>query len=196
MIAVEKGLGKLRSSGKGRKRNRLLNGWARRVFVSMLRRKASLAGIRVVEVWGGYSTTIGNMAFEAPDACASATEIARRGLAALGGQKDVLPLFDGGWLADRRKDLPLPAEIGSWKEFHQGVKTAKVGYRRPHPEAGPPVPDVRGKRKVTALCIVTSCGHAVRRLKHRHRPGTLFVPVRADVPVGVDNRKRAGARCG
>jgi hypothetical protein len=30
----------------------------------MLRRKAGLAGILVVEVWGGYSTTIGNSAFE------------------------------------------------------------------------------------------------------------------------------------
>jgi hypothetical protein len=59
----------------------------------MLRRKAGLAGILVVEVWGGYSTTIGNSAFEAPDACASATKIPRRGLSHLAGCKDVLPAF-------------------------------------------------------------------------------------------------------
>jgi hypothetical protein len=44
-IAVEKGLGKLRSSGRNRSLNRLLNYWARTVFVAMLTRKARLAGI-------------------------------------------------------------------------------------------------------------------------------------------------------
>ena len=33
----------------------------------MLRRKAGLAGILVVGVWGGYSTTIGDSAFDAPE---------------------------------------------------------------------------------------------------------------------------------
>ena len=42
----------------------------------------SAAGIAVVEVWSGYSTTIGNLAFEASDACVSAMDIARRGIAA------------------------------------------------------------------------------------------------------------------
>jgi transposase len=43
-IVLEKGLGKLRSSGKSRSLNRLLNGWARTVFVQMLTRRARLAG--------------------------------------------------------------------------------------------------------------------------------------------------------
>lgn len=166
-IALEKGLGKLRSGGRDRALNRLLNYWARTVFTAMLRRKASLAGIRVIEVWGGYSTTIGNLAFEAPDACASAVEIARRGIAAAGGNKDVLPVLEEGW-GDLRKDLSLPAELGSWKDVHQAVKAAKIGYRRPHPSAPPPVP---------GALRVTPCGHAVTRLRHRRRPGTLFRPL-------------------
>jgi hypothetical protein len=47
-------------------------------FVQMLTRRCRLAGIEVLEVWAGYSSTIGNLAFDALDAYASATEIARR----------------------------------------------------------------------------------------------------------------------
>jgi ABC-type uncharacterized transport system involved in gliding motility auxiliary subunit len=40
-------------------------------FVQMLTGRARLAGIQVIEVWGGYSSTIGNITFDAPDACAT-----------------------------------------------------------------------------------------------------------------------------
>lgn len=161
LIIFEKGLGKLRSGGRNRSLNRLLNFWTRSLLVNMMKRKAGLAGITVVEVWGGYSSTIGNLAFEAPDACASAAEIGRRGLALSARKKDVLPVFEEGWLSGRWKDQTLPVECGSWKELHQAIKTAKIGYRRPHPT--PSDPD-------------TVCGgYAVRRLKHRHRPGLVYL---------------------
>nr|WP_250807469.1 hypothetical protein [Neorhizobium tomejilense] len=170
LIAMERGLGKLRSSGRGRKRNRELNYWARTVLAAMLTRKARLAGIDVAEVWSGYSTTVGNLAFDLPDACAAAAEIARRGLARLAGTKDVLPTLGEGWRARLRKDVPLPAEAGSWVDVHRTVKAAKIGYRRPHPELPP------GVRGSDAHGTVTSCGHAVVRLRRRHRPGLLFRP--------------------
>jgi hypothetical protein len=168
LITLEKGLGKLRSSGKNRSLNRLLNYWARTVFVAMLTRRARLCGIDVVEVWAGYSSTSGNLAFNAPDACASATEIARRSIARLAGIKDVLPALSEGWLASLWKDLPLPAEAGSWMDVHRTIKAAKIGYRRPHPDApqGARGSDVRG--------TTTSCGHAVVRLRRHHRPGLVF----------------------
>lgn len=165
---MEKGLGKLRSSGRGRKQNRELNYWARTILVAMLTRKARLAGIDMVEVWSGYSTTIGNLAFELPDACAAAAEIARRGIARLAGTKDVLPTLGEGWPARLRKDVPLPAEAGSWGDVHRTVKAAKIGYRPPHPD----VP--KGMRGSDAHGTVTSDGHAVVRLRRRHRPGLLF----------------------
>ncbi|WP_315921972.1 hypothetical protein [Mesorhizobium sp. SP-1A] len=169
LITFEKGLGKLRSGGKSKTRNRLINYWARSLLIAMMTRKARLCGIKVIEVWGGYSTTIGNLAFEVPDACASAAEIARRGLAVTGGYKDVLPAFEEGWLSGRWKDQTLPVECGCWKDVHQAIKTAKIGYRRPHPTRAS-VPDPR-----TGL---SACGgYAVRRLNHRHRPGTVYMPV-------------------
>jgi hypothetical protein len=167
VISLEKGIGKLRSSGKTRSLNRLLNYWARTIFVAMLTRRARLAGIDVVEVWGGYSSTIGNLTFNAPDACASASEIARRGIARSAGLKDVLPVFGEGWEASLRKDLPLPVEARCWADVHRSIKAAKLGYRRPHPEVpkGAQDSDVHG---------TTSRGHAVVRLRKRRRPGLLF----------------------
>jgi len=167
-IVLEKGLGKLRSSGKSRSLNRLLNYWARTVFVQMLTRRARLAGIEVLEVWAGYSSTIGNLAFDAPDACASATEIARRGIARLAGIKDVLPALEEGCVSRLWKNGKVPAELGSWQEVHRSIKAAKIGYRRPHPDVpiGARGSDVHGTEMF--------CGHAVVRLGRRHRPGLLF----------------------
>ncbi len=173
VIAIEKGLGKLRSGGRNGKLNRALNYWARKVFVAMLRRKANLAGIKVVEAWGGYSTTIGNAAFEAPDACASACEIARRALALRAGRKDLFPAFPHDVSSGLWKDLPMRTELreelaraDQWVKVHRAVKAAKeFGYRRPHPrlDADP------GGRNPSGI--------AVRRLGRRRRPGLLARPV-------------------
>ena len=167
-IVLEKGLGKLRSSGKNRSLNRLLNYWARTVFVHMLTRRARLAGIDVLEVWAGYSSTIGNLAFDAPDACASATEIARRGIARLAGIKDVVPALEEGCVSRLWKNGKVPAELGSWQDVHRSIKAAKIGYRRPHPDVplGARGSDVHGTRMF--------CGYAVVRLGRCHRPGLVF----------------------
>jgi hypothetical protein len=52
MIGIEKGLGKLRSDGKNRKHNQMLNCWVRSWFGAMLPRHAGLSGIKVVVGWG------------------------------------------------------------------------------------------------------------------------------------------------
>ncbi|MCY1315063.1 hypothetical protein D9M68_250490 [compost metagenome] len=93
-IVREKGPGKLRSNGSSPSLNRLLNYWAWTIFLQMLTRRCRLAGIEALEVWAGPSSTIGSLAFDAPDGCASATEIARRGIARLAGMKDVLPAIE------------------------------------------------------------------------------------------------------
>ena len=177
LIVLEKGLGKLRSSGRNRSLNRLINGWARSVFAAMLTRKARLAGLTAIEVWGGYSTTLGNLAFEAPDARASACEIARRGLALSSGVKELLPAFEPWVTGLRWKDVPLPESIRpdstsarGWGELHRSIKAAKLGVRRPHPAP----PDTGVPRHGATLL---PGGHAVRRLHLRNRPGALYVPV-------------------
>lgn len=181
---LERGLGHLRSAGRSRRLNRLLNHWARRVFGAMLARRCGLAGMSVREVWGGYSTTIGNMAHTVPDACASAAEIARRGLAAAHGIKEVLPLFryevvSGLWKDRSWPTAALPQRAEGWQELHRAIKAAVLGVRRPHPELAPGPGPLQAAR---------SAGYAVRRLGLRRRPGLVARPIarpgtRRDSPV-------------
>lgn len=166
-IVVEDDLGKLRSRGPARDLNRVLNYWARSRLIAMLRRKGNLAGITVVEVSRAYSTMIGNLAFEAPDACAAAMEIARRAIAARAKIKDLLPVFDEGWRDGLRKDLALPAEAEGWADVHRAIKAAKLGVRRPHPRLTAADPGGR-----------LPGGIAVRRLGRRRRGGLIARPVR------------------
>ncbi|MGU3659151.1 hypothetical protein [Methylobacterium fujisawaense] len=172
-VVLEKGLGKLRSAGRNRRLNRLLNHWARRVFGALLARRAGLAGLTVREVWGGYSTTIGNMAFPAPDACASAAEIARRGMAAARGIKDVLPsctheVVSGLWKDRGWPIAALPQRACGWADVHRGIKAAALGVRRPHPELAPDPGPLSASRRA---------GYAVRRLGLRRRPGLVARPL-------------------
>jgi hypothetical protein len=176
VITVEQGLGKLRSGGKSKKRNQLLNFWSRTALIAILRKNCNLAGIKLVLVWSGYSTTSGNLWFNLPDACASAAEIARRGLAA-GSKKELLPVWDEGWTR-RWKDVLAPAEvpllkISGWIELHRGIKAAKtIGYRRPHPPlAGPGVQE--------------GVGLVVRRLCRRRRSGLVARNVRSSCAQAI-----------
>jgi IS605 OrfB family transposase len=107
-IALEKGLGKLRSSGRTRSLNRLLNYWARTIFVAMLTRRARLAGITVIEVWARYSSTIGNSHLRHRRPYAPATEVAERGITRPASVMDVFSRSEGS-SASLRKNLPLPS---------------------------------------------------------------------------------------
>ena len=77
-ISVESGLGKLASTGPAKDLNRVLSFWTRTRFIAMLRRKAGLAGIGGIEVYGGYFPPVGQLAVRAPRACAPALGIAAR----------------------------------------------------------------------------------------------------------------------
>ena len=190
LVAMEDGLGKLRSGTRNKALNRSINGWARTVLKDILSRRASLSGLTLLPLWGGYSTTVGNTCFALPDACASAAEVGRRGISLRLGCKELLPLPDPEAVAGLWKDLPLPngAErlrtAGGWREVHRGIKAAKVGVRRPHPGVpqGPPGPD--GRRPTVA-------GHAVSRLGHRRRPGTVHRPLQGSGVTDSSSGKAA-----
>lgn len=199
VIGVEDGLGKLRSGGKSRSLNRLINFWARNALLSILERRCALAGLAVRRVWAGYSTIIGNTAFAIPDACASAAEIARRSL--LRRDESSLPEYDPELVHRRWKDDgPVAAEIRgarTWLGYAQGINAAKargtlpraVGVRRPHPA-------LSGTCVRSGSALVAD--HVVSRLGHRHRPGLTARPVvlngrlkqleRRGTPIGDSTR--------
>ena len=161
LIVHEDGLGKLAWSKKTKGSDQTLNYWSRNQFLSGLKRRCRLAGIQLLPVWGGYTTTIGNLCFDLPDACASAVEIARRGLAARAGIKDRLsavpPQLDRRRWKDDEPRIDLD-QVETWQEVHRKVKSAQneissstrstkstrgppkagclvFGYRRLHPSA-------------------------------------------------------------
>ena len=131
------------------------------------------------------STTIGNLTFVAPDACAAAAEIGRRALAlramragVIPPEQGLLPVFEPETESTLRKDEIRSAK--TWVEAHGRIKTAqaalprerRVGYRRPHYDAETLCRDPTGRTTGLALA-----GYAVVRLGHKHRPGLALKPV-------------------
>ena len=157
LVVHEDGLGKLTWSKKSKRKALLqtVNHWSRNVLLGGLTRRCRLARITLKPIWAGYTSTIGNMLFNLPDACASAAEIARRGLAATRGIKDRLPAVPPMVHLRRWKDGEVPASVAqaltnadSWPAVHRAVKSAQagakphsgIGYRRLHPPASLMVP--------------------------------------------------------
>jgi len=131
---------------KKSRKSQTINYWSRNALLSGLARRCSLAGIELRSVWGGYSSTIGNLFFDLPDACGAAAEIARRGIAARDGIKDRLPAVPPQLDRRRWKDDGPRIDLDqaeTWQEIHRKVKSAQagprqrsgVGYRRLHPTA-------------------------------------------------------------
>ena len=152
-VWYEEGLGRLRWSKRSRGPAALqtINFWSRNALLGGLARRCALSGLRCRSVWGGYSSIAGNLLFPLPDACAAATEIARRGISTARGEKDRLPAIPPRVRLRRWKDGGLPDEIaqaiddaGCWQSLHRAVKPTQgrgyapaVGYRRLHPEMDP-----------------------------------------------------------
>ena len=102
---------------------------------------------------------IGNSAFEAPDACASAIEIARRALALLAEMKDVLPVLLPGLWQDRDMPNALREELRrarAWGDVHRGSKR-----RRSLATAPPASASRRGSRRPHAVWLYGGCAGAI-----------------------------------
>jgi len=155
LVVHEDGLGKLAWSKKSRGNDQTVNYWSRSALIGGLTRRCKLANIKFMSIWGGYSTTIGNILFDLPDACASAAEIARRGYASSCGIKDRLPVVPVQVASRRWKDEKLPtaladalASADTWQAVHRAIKPAQrrgrkttaIGYRRLHPSPSEMVP--------------------------------------------------------
>lgn len=181
----EDGLGRLRWSKKSRSgpELRTINHWSRNALLGGLARRCDLAGMQCRAVWGGYTSTIGNIVFPLPDACAAATEIARRGIALARGEKDRLPAIPPRVSLRRWKNGDLPESIAHaideaecWKDIHRAIKPAEggrtapaVGYRRLHPEMG------TGPRHTNDGYAVTRDGSRKGGWKTAARPKTATV---------------------
>lgn len=123
-ITLESGLGYLQSRTKNKSLNQRINGWGRTIFKLILERKAEMAGIRIVEVYAAYSSTIGNCTFNLPDACASAVEIGRRGIVLTSSSINEREMLPDVW--ENPSVLRLAAEIES-EESKRSSEEARGG---------------------------------------------------------------------
>lgn len=121
-----------------------------------------------MEVWGRYKFAIGDLTFDAQDACAAACEIASRGIACLATAEDVLPVH---------KRVRFPSMVGSegavelrsWQDAHRSIIAAKIVYRRAYPERpqGRRDTDARRSRQMGMRSPPSKTS----------RPGLLFRPM-------------------
>jgi hypothetical protein len=133
VIAQEELTMRGRDHGLGAAQNRLRNTkWQRNFLQANVARKAALAGMEVHFVWAAYSSTIGNIRHDLPDAVAASAEIARRGY--FYKQRDrSFPSFDvSGLLKLWKQEVDLNG-VEDWKALHGKLKQANVRVRRPHP---------------------------------------------------------------
>lgn len=123
--------------GYGRNFNRLVNNqWLRGSFISNLRKRCNVIGIKFVEVCPQYSSTVGCICYPLhPDMTAAALELARRGIKLLNyekGQKVVFPIFEKSTLLIRQwKDelVRVVSQAKDWKDLHKKIKESGVRYR-------------------------------------------------------------------
>ena len=171
LIVHENGLGKLAWSKK-KKKTQTINYWSRNIIISSLQRRCKLAGIQLLPTWASYSTTIGNICFNLPDACASAVEIARRGYASTCNIKDRLPAVPPMVHTRRWKDEDVPNDIAktlsdadSWAQVHRAIKPAQTR----HPAFGGPLVLSKGSARGQSAKPIDALAIGYRRL----HPGKL-----------------------
>lgn len=94
---------KSKNHNKGKTFNKLVNNlWNKKLFTNQLTKDCDISGIIVKPVIPAYSSFIGNLVYELPDALSSALEVARRGYEKSSGFYPCLISVDN--LANRWKD--------------------------------------------------------------------------------------------
>lgn len=137
-IAVEELKIRSKDNGRGKKNNRLLNEWSRRLTVENLRTLCNRHGQDLVEVKACYSSIIGNILYgdeTTPDMVAAAMELALRA-PTTNFTGRVLPDFDK--LKVKRlsamkygslwKELPW-SHVSGWADLLKQTKDLELRYR-------------------------------------------------------------------
>jgi IS605 OrfB family transposase len=126
-----------KNHNKGRRLNKLLNGWNRNLLVNNLIKRCKIEGIKVYRVNAAYTSIIGNLQHCGYDPVNSSIEIARRGylFSKMFMKGSFYPNFElkiqwNQW----KEETGLFFE--GWIDFYKHLKTLKVKYRVPIEEVG------------------------------------------------------------
>ena len=117
---------KNKNHGKGKKFNKLINNrWNRNYLINQLVKRTNIEGIGLTLVNPAYSSIIGNLVYELPDAISAAIEIGRRSRK---GAPFYPVVISGDILANRWKEAH-GWSYNNWKELASCLKNSKVRYR-------------------------------------------------------------------
>ena len=115
---------KSQQHNKGKTFNKLVNNkWNRKLISEQLIKRCDISGIYVKKVNPAYSSFIGNLLYQLPDALSSALEIARRGSTTSSGLYPELINIDD--LANRWKE-ELNWSCSNWKELYLEFKSKNL----------------------------------------------------------------------
>ena len=125
-IAVEQLNIKAKNHNKGKRFNQLVNNrWNRNYILNQLVKRTNIEGIALNQINPAYSSIIGNLSYELPDAISAAIEIGRRSRR---NAEFYPPVISKDILANRWKEAQ-GWSYGSWKDLSQCLKNSGVRYR-------------------------------------------------------------------
>lgn len=115
---------KSKQHNKGKTFNKLVNNkWHRKLIVEQLVKRCDISGIYVKKVNAAYSSFVGNLLYQLPDALSSALEIARRGCVSSSG---FYPRLCGDeYLANRWKEESFKSCV-NWVELYLEFKSKNL----------------------------------------------------------------------
>ena len=129
-IVIEKLTMGAKDQNKGRVFNKLVNNqWNTALVREILNKLCKINGIELIEVNCAYSSTVGNLVYNIYDPCASACEIARRGMSGI-----FLPEFNLDFVESlnlRNGSNESFDGIDNWIIAHKYIKTRKLRVRVP-----------------------------------------------------------------
>jgi IS605 OrfB family transposase len=102
------------------------NLWKRDIFVSNLKKRLNIIGIKLYSVNPAYSSFIGNMMYDYTDSVNASIEIARRGF-----EYRIKENTKGFYpdLLVKHQWKKTATKYTSWKQFFNGTKNSKLKYR-------------------------------------------------------------------
>ena len=125
-LAIEQLNIKSKNHNKGKQFNRLVNNrWNRNYILNQLVKRTNIEGITLKQINPAYSSIIGNLSYELPDAISAAIEIGRRSRR---NAEFYPPVISKDILANRWKEAQ-GWSYNSWKELAGCLKNTKIRYR-------------------------------------------------------------------
>ena len=131
-LAIEELSMKSKNHNKGKRINRLLNGWNRNLLINNLTKRSKIEGIKVFNINPVYTSFIGNLKYDYFDPINAAIEVARRGY-----QFNKMFIKNTFYSIFKLKDKwnqwkeETCLDLNNWVDVYKHLKTLEMKWRVP-----------------------------------------------------------------